>query len=385
MTEIVRSVKENEYDLCLDLWDQAFERTPRDYFEKYFDGDPWFKPEYARVCVDDGRLMSAVHIVRREVRIGKTRLTMGGIANVGTPPEYRGKGYSSKCMNSSIEVMEKDGFDFSMLSTGINPFYERFGWSTVPMDYTAGNLREKLPATSGRYTIRSYNPDSDAGSLVDVYNTFSRDIVLSVARTVEYWNGYCRVAPEKISMALAKDGNVAGYIIGGNHWDTPVIQELVYLSDHSACVNDLLLSFTSSLLESGKTRVIAMLPLAIPIASALDAVLSGKEPMTFNNHMFRIIDPERLMEKMLIEFSDRAVKAGVSGSIAIDTGMGSVGLKVEHGGVELIDESACRESVKLSQSEFFRLLFGIKEPEGSKLMKVLFPKRPWMYFAADHF
>ena len=40
-----RAIHPDEFEACLDVWDGAFSDTPREYFRKYFTGDPWFHPE----------------------------------------------------------------------------------------------------------------------------------------------------------------------------------------------------------------------------------------------------------------------------------------------------------------------------------------------------
>ena len=59
---------------------------------------------------------------------------MGGIANVATLPEFRGKGYSTACLKQTIAVMEGDAMDFSLLFTGINGYYERQGYISRKRD-----------------------------------------------------------------------------------------------------------------------------------------------------------------------------------------------------------------------------------------------------------
>ncbi|GIV19217.1 MAG: hypothetical protein KatS3mg023_0968 [Armatimonadota bacterium] len=144
-----RAIHPDELEACLDVWDAAFEETPRDYFRKYFTGDPWFHPEYTRCAFEGKRMVSAVQIVRREVRVGQVTLTLGGIANVGTIPAYRSKGYSTQLLRDAITVMENDGFDFSMLFTGIHGFYARLGWENLPVQVMSAEIRPDLPVPEG--------------------------------------------------------------------------------------------------------------------------------------------------------------------------------------------------------------------------------------------
>jgi predicted N-acetyltransferase YhbS len=125
---VIRSLQNGEQDACLDLWDAAFKDTPRSYFEKYFK-DPTWKPEDTVVCEESGRLVSAVHVVRRIVETREGRKNMAGIANVGTDPSFRGHGFSTRCLEEVHRRLDADpGLDFGLLGTGIHDYYARLGW-----------------------------------------------------------------------------------------------------------------------------------------------------------------------------------------------------------------------------------------------------------------
>ena len=111
------------------------------YFRRYFYGDVECLPYYTQVGVLDGKIVSAVHICKRTVACGEFQLTMGGIANVATLPEYRGRGYNTRCLQSAIAVMEADAMDFSLLFTGIDDYYRRQGYETLSVEELYGSIR----------------------------------------------------------------------------------------------------------------------------------------------------------------------------------------------------------------------------------------------------
>ena len=67
MSPQFRALRPDEQAECLDLWARVFSPS-HDYFERYF-RDPHWQPDYTRVCVVDGRLVAAVQVVRRPVRL----------------------------------------------------------------------------------------------------------------------------------------------------------------------------------------------------------------------------------------------------------------------------------------------------------------------------
>ncbi|MDM7461608.1 MAG: GNAT family N-acetyltransferase, partial [bacterium] len=121
-----RELRPSEQAECLDLWAQVFSPS-HDYFERYFQ-DPLWQPRYTRVCAVDGKLVAAMQMVRRPVRLtnGQT-LWMAGIANVATLPEYRGRGYASQLLLDLHRVMDADDFAFGLLFTGIHDVYGSHG------------------------------------------------------------------------------------------------------------------------------------------------------------------------------------------------------------------------------------------------------------------
>lgn len=169
-----REIREAELEECLALWCTVFHNDTSEYFERYFYGDAAFEPKYTRVAVLDGRIVSAVHIVKRLVACGECTFTMGGIANVATLPEARGRGLASECLRQAIEVMRADAMDFSTLGTGIPGFYSRFGWErahrligtgTIPAGtgaskcrYTTGNMRHRMPMRFRQSTLTTMLP-----------------------------------------------------------------------------------------------------------------------------------------------------------------------------------------------------------------------------------
>ncbi|MCS6924003.1 MAG: GNAT family N-acetyltransferase, partial [Fimbriimonadales bacterium] len=132
MTPVFRALHPQEQAECLQLWAQVF--SPGiDYFERYFQ-DPLWQPAYTRVCEVDGKLVAALQMVRRAVRLPNGRtLWMAGVANVATLPAYRGQGFASRLLQDLHAVMDSEDFAFGLLFTGIHDFYARWGWERLPL------------------------------------------------------------------------------------------------------------------------------------------------------------------------------------------------------------------------------------------------------------
>ncbi|MGQ9879936.1 MAG: GNAT family N-acetyltransferase [Armatimonadota bacterium] len=386
-----RAIRPDEFEACLNVWDAAFEETPREYFRKYFVGDPWFQLEYTRCAFEGTRMVSALQIVRREVRVGQVTLTLGGIANVGTVPAYRSKGYSTQLLRDAITVMENDGFDLSMLFTGIHGFYARLGWEVAPAKVMSAEIRPDLPEPEGGYRIRPL-ADADLEALCICYEQCNAGRSLTVVRSPAYlrgWTGWDEHTPDDVYVAEAA-GKLVGYIVAPIG-DTLSINEVGWLPAYSECVFPLILHVTRLSAERQVTRAHLHIPRA-PVL--MNVVRNLFHRFTWREHlpMVRVIRLQPLVNKLLPELSWRAQMVGAKGTVRIRLPSGTVGLRATGDGV-VRDASALPEVV-LTQAQFLGLVFGLVGAEElpqpipaqtRAFLNVLFPRQPAIYWAWDGF
>jgi predicted acetyltransferase len=391
---VVRGIKPGEIDACLDVLDKSFENTTRDYFKRYFYGDPWFKPEYTVVCEDDGKLTSIVQICRREVRYGDSTLTLGGIANVGTPPEFRGRGYSSETLKGAVEVMTMDGIDFSTLYTGINAFYERVGYTTIEFRYGAGTLLESLrPLDDPSYTVRDYR-DDDAETVVDIYNEFNKDVVMSAVRTPEYWRDFAvnPVNSRQEIWVAENEGQVVGYISGLPYGKSYSISEMCCRAGHEAALHTLAYRIWERTNELRLDEIIHRLPDKGSVISAVNSISTPNELREATYLMCRVLNLQSMIGKMLPELTRRSENLTYEGAVTLAVECaGQVTLEMSPGRVELI-EKPVEPKLNLTQWQFINLIFGYKNPhdilpsgEISDLLARLFPENTPVYYNIDGF
>ena len=386
-----RAIRPDELESCLDVWDAAFEETPRDYFRKYFTGDPWFRPEYTRCAFEGERMVSAVQIVRREVRVGQVTLTLGGIANVGTVPAYRSKGYSTRLLRDAIAVMENEGFDFSMLFTGIYGFYARLGWEILPVQVMSAEIRAELPSPKQTCRIRPL-ADADLDALCTCYEQCNAGRSLTVVRSPAYlrgWTGWDERTPGDVFVAEAA-GKPVGYIVAPMG-DRLSILEVGWLPAYSECVFALMLHVARLAAEHHITQV----RLHIPRDPALMSVVRDLfHRFTWHEYapMVRVIRLQPLVNKLLPELSRRVHMVGAKGTVRLRLPSGTVGLKANGEGVTRYANAL--PEVALTQAQFLGLVFGLTgaeelpepvPPQTRALLNVLFPRQPAIYWAWDGF
>jgi len=104
------------------------------------------------VADDAGRVLASVYWVPREIGApdGGTLLA-GGVANVASAPEARGRGLVRRALAVAVEQMAAAGADVSLLFTGTPDVYRSSGWETfdVPVLRGAPRLAPDADARGG--------------------------------------------------------------------------------------------------------------------------------------------------------------------------------------------------------------------------------------------
>ncbi|MDH7482088.1 MAG: GNAT family N-acetyltransferase [Armatimonadota bacterium] len=395
MPEEFRAIRPDEFDECLNLWATVFERVGRNYFLPYFYGDPWFKLEYTRVCVVDGKLVSAVQICERLVSVGVADIVMGGIANVATLPEYRGKGYSSRLLKDSIRVMRRCGFDFSLLFTGIQPFYERLGWKSMPMPYLMGKLKQNIKPLEVRGYVVRQRTDDDFPGIQAVYQAYNNARPLTVRRPTNYWKGYVqpRFGQPDNTIVAERGGTIIGYVFSPSDKDTFRISEIGCLPGQEACFDLLITCAAARARDMGAQGLWCNVPQEPRILKALRRVSDDLQVREYHSGMYRLIDIRSLGARLMHELNLRVRNNMLSsGAISLDTEFGSLELTVSDSQVNLGAYDPMH--VQISQEDLFSLIFGFKSVdelqiettlEAHKIISTLFPKQKPVFWGPDHF
>jgi len=393
----VRAVLESERSACLKLLDLAFEWAENGYFVRYFEGDPWYKDHYCRVYTHEGRIVSALNICRREVRVGRARLIMGGIANVGTDPEHRRKGYSSEVMRDSIRVMESEEMDFSLLYTGRYGFYGRLGWRVVDPPYLAGRLRA-LEASAGedKYHIRLYDEQRDAARLLSIYDQFNAERALTVARTESLWRNFSLHkyrSPWTIALAEVGAGPVA-YTLSLVKEKTLQFHEVGFASGHQSALGVLMRRAAVEALGQGVEEVTIEPAGDVSVIAEATRIAEDLQTKPGLHAMLLFFNPRRMLTRLLPELDTRVLEAGLRGSAAIETEVGCAGLISDGSKVEVVEPSDSMPRARLTQPDLARLVFGMGPisdadsevcEEAKEFLSRLFPRQPCVYWEADKF
>ena len=394
----VRAIRESEREECLRLWQTVWPGDGTGYFERYFYGDVEWLPYYTRVCLVEGRIVSAVHICKRTVACGDFRLTMGGIANVATLPDQRGKGYNTACLQQAIGIMEADSMDFSLLFTGITGYYAREGYAPLSMRNVSGRVSPGAMSSPSAYKTRGAQAD-DLPAIQAIYNRYNHTRPFTVQRYPAYWRDWMRLTPtelqESVLVSADDNGTVTGYVAFTGGPDEFFLTELGLEGDESerSTIARSLMAGVVAKAHGKQPRLSARVAFDAPVLSALQHILEPEEWQTDTHGMVRLLHRENLFRSLVMEWNDRWRQAGrPQGTLDFVTPYGITRLQATDTFLRVEADDNLSAANALSQETFFGLLFGLMTPEQATperelypLLAALFPGQDAIYWHADGF
>lgn len=155
-----------------------------------------------------------------ETLIRGTSHSVGGLAEVASPPENRHKGYVGRLIAASLDEYESNNCPFSILWPFEYPFYRKYGWAyaskharvTIPSE----ELGSLIAAQSESAPELEFVPlDEDDWEILDAIYRICNTQPLSMRRTEAWWKK--RVLADwgqspKV-YGVISEGTIEGYII----------------------------------------------------------------------------------------------------------------------------------------------------------------------------
>ena len=219
-----RALHPDELEVWLDHVTHVFSGG-RQYFSNHWHNDPWRDPEGIRIAVDSGTIVSTVRVFIRKMFLHGEPVTVGGIGEVSTRPEYRRRGLATQLLKDSVRFMESRDIVMSSLH-GSQRIYSVEGWEKVPRYYA------RQPFTAQKqvaWEVRPANFDDNAeveriAALYDVYarkfnGTFVRD-------EMAYWTAWVRTESPNAWVAV-RDGVIEGYVSVVRREDRLNVEEFI--------------------------------------------------------------------------------------------------------------------------------------------------------------
>ncbi len=204
-----RSLYPEEFETWLEHVTSVFAGGGQ-YFSNHWHNDPWRDAEGIRVAVDNGSIVSTVRVFIRKMFLHGEPVSVGGIGEVSTRPEYRRRGIATQLLKDAIEFMESRDIAMSSLH-GSQRIYSLEGWEKVPRYYARQSFKaEKL----AEWAVHAMNFDNAAEvkRIAEIYDWYARKFNGTFVRDkMTYWTQWVRTESSNTWVAK-RNGNIEGYI-----------------------------------------------------------------------------------------------------------------------------------------------------------------------------
>ncbi|OYT54818.1 MAG: hypothetical protein B6U76_07085 [Desulfurococcales archaeon ex4484_217_2] len=400
----------------------------RDSWLEYDADDYAFDKNMALVAEADGRIVGHIMIVLREFKLGvETYIKFGGIANVSTHPDYRGRGIATKLMTKAVEVCREKSLPLSSLLTGFHGvahgIYRKIGYTdTIYMSHFWGKRKEIENAYSKigfdtNVNVREVSRN-DIEVLSRVYDLWSRSYNGVCRRPLDYWrkkiieksyyHSFFYVSKGIYKIVSTCDSKVTGYAIYGISDETDRrigipphtggLFELVALDDKSRVT--LFKHVLGEFIDKKVKRVVLHLP-------------HSKEYFRLTRHFIEIGEDTVLMDyitnqPLLFNMLTQELQSCLERyggfnrmKITLASDFGTTTIKVSGCEIEIFGEVS-ENYIYFEKDSFVRMIYGIEgfsdvlgkkgivkvrteDFQGVKeLLSILFPRRDFHIWKIDN-
>jgi predicted N-acetyltransferase YhbS len=392
----VRGAGPEEFDRVVTCIATAFGSEQDDWPRVHAWRDPNHRPELHRVCVVDGEVVSALRVVVQDVRYNRAALKHYGIADVGTPPPHRERGYSTRCLQDAIAFMEAEGAHFSTLYTGIQPFYARLGWATLPLQAPTFTLPDSVRMPEG-IEVLPLSREAHLDGVRAVYEALNVAKTATTIRDDRYWQ--LRFARDDARWRVAiMDGEVAAYICTQTHDETLRVLEYGWSRGRSRALAAVFADAMGRGTEAGAQRMVCQFGDDDMGQEVVGRLASPAPPITWEHLMFRIIDLRGLLEAIEPVLRERAHRArelpeGAAINLIWDRLAASLRYDIEL--VTIGGPLPGRPTLELSSADLVQLIFGVGGRQLApvrqlpykerRLLEVMFPGEHFVFWETDAF
>ena len=265
----------------------------RQYFSNHWHNDPWRDPEGIRIAIDNGAIVSTVRVFIRKMFLHGESITVGGLGEVSTRPEYRRRGIATQLLKDSIQFMESREIAVSSLH-GSQRIYSVEGWEKVPRYYAKQPF---AAAAQSEWEIRpaDFEDEAEVMQIAALYDEYARKFNGTFVRDdMTYWTDWVQTESSNAWVA-ERSGNIEGYVSLTGGGDELSVKE--FIASEGAFGQDkgkrLFEGMLSNIVgQMGAESLEVVYP--APIADGFNAPTIEEHGST----MYRINQPDALSEKM---------------------------------------------------------------------------------------
>lgn len=398
--EIRPALSPGELEQAYEIWGSVFPEG-RSFFQDRLEYDTTYSLDTTWLALVNGTMAAAIQVFPYCMHWGSVELKVAGIGNVATLPLYRRRGLAQHILRRQCEHMRRQGYDLSMLFTGIHSFYEQLGWRAIPDKELVMEARALQHSVSLEpYRIRSFE-DADLAQVSRMYNELNCRYIAPMVRTKTYWQDQANwhaVEPKRFLVA-EDSGQLAAYLrytIGKQN--ELIIVDCGYQAGAGGAAMALLGSALAA--EKHVTVVRAELPAGHLLADHLLA--NGATLDTNDTKMWKFFSLTATLKKMVPELTRRVQQAEPERKTDMEfpavllfcVGGEEVLIRVSEEAVEVLPMTdAIRYNVafQFNDVEWMTLLlkgYGHlenKKSKGISYLRTLFPELPYVFWGVDHY
>lgn len=139
------TLTESDWPRWLDMLTVVFPHTSRHYFETHWLADPRRDPDAVFLAKQGSDVIASVRLHWREIttpdHAGTESTPIGGVGEVATLPEHRGRGLATALLQRAMSELTKRGIATALLHTSsAAPLYQKLGFVSQPLVWLEGSI-----------------------------------------------------------------------------------------------------------------------------------------------------------------------------------------------------------------------------------------------------
>jgi len=345
--------------------------------------EPSYEPSDRLLIKRRDSIVAHIRTINREMRFGSLTLPMAYVSDLGTAPEYRGRGCGSVLLEEAETRVHRDGALFGLLRTNAPQFYQKRGWLICGHDsYSTAGPRHILShlseiEASRRQPLHDKPPPLhirfwrhvEQAALVRLYEECTQHTFGSWVRSEPYWRWLIgRRAYDRIYVAIEGSprlelDDTMHPIVGYAFMKSGRIVELMTSGRRTDAARSLLARACGDAIENDLHEIRLDAPPDHPLHSTIaeaGGATSCRGEGDGGVFMVKVFDRKRLVSVLRDQFRDRIQASRLS--LPCELGLliddQRYVLKITSRKSKLASSKLGRSYVECSEAEFIRLLLG---------------------------
>lgn len=310
------------------------------------------------IAVEDGKIVSCVGIFPMTFVCGDVRLQVGGIGGVSTNPESRNRGWMTTLMNEAMKIMRRRQYDISIL-WGDRLRYARFGYENAGRHCTFNiDRRHVLARIPAGPEIRPLS--------------FAADDLNRIARLYRQWELRVARPPAKLKSVFGRDTYETWVWRNGKTFAYMTIKgvgadrDLIEFGGEREGLDDLLgFLFDKYELENLMGTIPYSPSPYVPFVIAHSSGWGIGFSRRARGEMVKILDFASVLRKFAGQIRKRARRSGLTGSLTLEMTDSHQVATLHFGGSVSVTQRKAKPTLRLSDTEMVRLIFGTIPPSHS--------------------